>query len=334
MTNRFTALLERAKVTGEPIMVDGGTGTLLMSMGLLFGDPPETWNVLPDKIDKVRSVYRGYLDAGSQIILTNTFGGSPFRLKMHNLQDRTFELNQAGAVLAREEAGESAVVAGDIGPSGEIFEPMGSLIYDEAVGGFRRQAEGLVAGGVDCFWIETMSDLKEVQAAIEGARLAAPDLPIVATMTFDTRGFTMMGVSPADAINSLAELNVAAIGGNCGNGPDELEAVIYAMSLVRKDIPLVAKSNAGMPVMMDGKATYNATPEIMAECARRMRAFGATIIGGCCGSTPAHIQAMKDALYNQPPLDPSTLSLTVPLAKRQEAGDRRERRARREAANT
>jgi 5-methyltetrahydrofolate--homocysteine methyltransferase len=338
MVNRFTALLERAKQTGEPIMVDGGTGTLLMSMGLLFGDPPETWNVLPDKIDKVRAVYRGYLDAGSQIILTNTFGGSPFRLKMHNLQDRTFELNQAGAALAREEAGtahDSAVVAGDIGPSGEIFEPMGSLKYDEAVEGFRRQAEGLAAGGVDCFWIETMSDLKEVQAAIEGARLVAPNLPIVATMTFDTRGFTMMGVSPADAINALAEMNVAAIGGNCGNGPDELEAVIYAMSLIRTDIPLVAKSNAGMPVMVNGKTTYNATPEIMADCARRMRAFGATIIGACCGSTPAHITAMKDALLTQPPLDPSTITLTVPLAKKQEANaDRRERRARREAANT
>lgn len=334
MTNRFTALLERAKIYGEPIMVDGGTGTLLMSMGLLFGDPPETWNALPDKIEKVRSVYRGYLDAGSQIILTNTFGGSPFRLKMHNLQDRTFELNKAGAAIARGEAGDGAVVAGDIGPSGEIFEPMGSLKFDEAVEGFRRQAEGLVAGGVDCFWIETMSDLKEVRAAIEGARLAAPDLPIVATMTFDTRGFTMMGVSPADAINALAELNVAAIGGNCGNGPDELEAVIFAMSLVRTDIPLVAKSNAGMPVMVDGKATYNATPEIMAECARRMRAFGATIIGACCGSTPAHIAAMKDALLHQRALDPSTISLTVPLAKKQEASaDRRERRARREAAS-
>lgn len=337
MVNRFTALLERAKATSEPIMVDGGTGTMLMSMGLLFGDPPETWNVLPAKIDHVRSVYRGYLDAGAQIILTNTFGGSPFRLKMHNLQDRTFELNKAGAALARVEAGtdeHAAVVAGDIGPSGEIFEPMGSLKYDEAVEGFRRQAEGLVAGGVDCFWIETMSDLKEVRAAIEGARQVAPDMPVVATLTFDTRGFTMMGVSPADAINALADLNVAAIGGNCGNGPDELEAVIYAMSLVRTDIPLVAKSNAGMPVMVDGKATYNATPAIMADCARRMRAFGATIIGACCGSTPAHIAAMKDALYNQPPLDPSTLSLTVPLAKRQEAGDRRERRARREAAGT
>lgn len=331
MSNRFLDLLERAKATGTPIVLDGATGTQLMAAGLLFGDPPEAWNVLPDKVDKVRAVYRGYLDAGSDIILTNTFGGSPFRLKMHNLQDRTFELNQAGAELARLEAGDRTV-AGDIGPSGEIFEPMGGLTYEAAVAGFKLQAEGLAAGGVDLFWIETMSDLREVQAAVEGARLAAPALPIVATMTFDTRGFTMMGVSPADAINELAKLDVAAIGGNCGNGPDELEAVIYAMNLVRQDIPLVAKSNAGMPVMVNGQTTYNASPEIMAEAARRLRAFGAMLIGACCGSTPRHITAMKDALLHEPPLDASTLSLTVPLAKRQEAsGERAQRRARREA---
>ncbi len=332
MTNRLITLLHHAQQTNTPILVDGAMGTQLMAAGLLFGDPPETWNVLPDKQDKVRAVYRSYLDAGSDIILTNTFGGTPFRLKMHNLQDRTFELNKAGAELARLEA-SNKVVAGDIGPSGEIFVPMGSLTYDAAVEGFARQAEGLVAGGVDCFWIETMSDLQEVQAALEGARRVAPDMPIVATMTFDTRGFTMMGVSPADAITELSKLNLAAIGGNCGNGPDELEAVIYAMNLVRQDIPLVGKSNAGMPVMVDGKATYNASPEIMAEAGRRIRSFGATIIGGCCGSTPAHIAAMKDALLNAPPLDPATISLTVPLAKRQEvSAERRERRARRETA--
>lgn len=333
MTNRFLDLLERARTNDAPILADGAMGTQLMEAGLLFGDPPELWNVLPDKRDKVRAVHRGYLDAGSDIILTNTFGGSPFRLKMHNLQARVFELNRAGAELARAEAGER-VVAGDIGPSGEIFEPMGTLTYAAAVEGFAQQAEALAAGGVDVFWIETMSDLKEVQAAVEGARLAAPELPIVATMTFDTRGFTMMGVGPADAINALSPLGLAAIGGNCGNGPDELEAVIYAMRLARRDerIALVAKSNAGMPVMVDGKVTYNASPAIMAAAARRMRAFGATIIGGCCGSSPAHIAAMREALLNQPPLDPATLTLTVPLARRQEASsERRERRARREA---
>ena len=315
-------------------MVDGAMGTQLMAAGLLFGDPPEQWNVMPDKMDKVRAVYRGYLDAGSQIILTNSFGGSPFRLKLHKLDGNTFELNKAAAELARLEAGDdedAAVVAGSIGPSGELFRPMGNLTHEVAVEGFARQAEGLAAGGADVLWVETMSDLQEVVAAVEGARKGAPDLPVAVTMTFDTRGFTMMGVSPAEAITQLAKLNLAAIGGNCGNGPDELEAVIYAMRLVRTDIPLIAKSNAGMPVLENGQVTYNASPEVMAECARRMRAFGATIIGGCCGSTPVHIHAMKQALQTLPPLDASTLELTVAMAMRAAPNEgRRERRARRD----
>ncbi len=331
MSNRFLDLLLRARREDVPILLDGAMGTQLMAAGLLFGDPPEAWNVLPDKRDRVRAVHRSYLDAGSEVILTNTFGGNPFRLKMHNLQERVFELNRAGAELARAEA-DDRVVAGDIGPSGEILQPTGTLAYADAVAGFRAQAEGLVAGGVDVFWIETMSDLREVQAAIEGVRSVAPELPVVATMTFDTRGFTMMGVSPADAILELSKLDLVAIGGNCGNGPDELEAVIYAMRMTRQNIPLVAKSNAGMPKMVDGKVIYDASPAIMAEAARRLRAFGATLIGACCGSTPAHIAAMKEALFAQPPLDPATLTLSVPLARRQApAGDRRERRARREA---
>src|SRR5690349_14164581 len=223
MSNRFLDLLAR----GAPIVADGGMGTMLMSAGLLFGDPPEQWNTLPDKQAHVRAIHRGYLDAGAQIILTNSFGGTPFRLKLHNLQDRVFELNRAAAELARAEAGARAIVAGSIGPSGELFEPMGGLTYDAAVAGFGAQAAGLAAGGADVLWIETMSDLNEVRAAVAGARRAAPDLPVVATMTFDTRGFTMMGVSPADAVAALGELNLAAIGGNCGNGTPEIEGVIY-----------------------------------------------------------------------------------------------------------
>lgn len=329
MTNRFLNLLEKAKQTGTPIICDGAMGTQLMERGLQFGDPPEMWNALPDKQGKVREVYRGYVQAGSDIILTNSFGGTPFRLKMHNLQDRTFELNKLAAELARMEAGEDHIVAGSMGPSGELFEPMGALTHESATEGFRRQAEGLAAGGVDVFWVETMSDLQEVRAAIAGARLVAPEIPVIATMTFDTRGFTMMGVSPAEAITELSKFDLAAIGGNCGNGPDELEAVIYSMNLVRQDIPLIAKSNAGMPQFINGATTYNASPELMAECARRMRAFGATIIGGCCGSTPTHITAMKQALNEQPPLDVSQLELTVSVATRAAPSEgRRERRKR------
>jgi 5-methyltetrahydrofolate--homocysteine methyltransferase len=310
MSNRFLDLL----ACGGPIVADGGMGTMLMNAGLLFGDPPEQWNVLPEKRPQISAIHRGYLDAGAQIILTNSFGGSPFRLKLHNLQGQVFELNRAAAELARAEAGEQAVVAGSIGPSGELFEPMGALTHDAAVAGFAAQAAGLAAGGVDVLWVETMSDLQEVRAAVVGAQQAAPQLPVVATMTFDTRGFTMMGTSPAQAIEALAELGLAAIGGNCGNGPDEIEGVIYAMHQARPDLALIAKSNAGMPELVDGRAVYSGTPEVMAGYARRARALGATIVGACCGSTPNHIRAMACALH-QEPLDPAELEPVAAAAR-------------------
>lgn len=322
MATTFTELFR----TGEPVVLDGGMGTMLMAAGLLFGDPPEQWNVMADKAELVRAVHLGYVEAGAQVILTNSFGGSPFRLKMHSLEGQAFELNRAAAELARGAAAGRAFVAGSIGPSGELFEPMGSLTYAAAVEGFAAQAAGLAAGGVDALWVETMSDLNEVRAAVEGARRAAPQLPVVATMTFDTRGFTMMGVSPTEAITALAELGLAAIGGNCGNGPDEIEAVVYAMHQARPDLPVVAKSNAGMPEVIDGRTVYGGSPEVMAECARRLRAFGATGIGACCGSSPAHIAAMAAALRSRPPLDPAGLTLATAVAQRQEAAPRRGRR--------
>jgi 5-methyltetrahydrofolate--homocysteine methyltransferase len=352
MSNRFLALLAN---NDGPIIADGGMGTMLMAVGLLFGDPPEQWNVLPEKQTHIRAIHRGYLDAGAQIILTNTFGGSPFRLKLHNLHGQVFELNRAAAELARAEAGER-VVAGDIGPSGELFDPMGALTYDVAVAGFAAQAAGLAAGGVDLLWIETMSDLNEVRAAVAGARQAAPELPVVATMTFDTRGFTMMGVSPADAVAALAELGLAAGGGNCGNGPDEIEGVIHGMRVAlghraqgteesgfptpnpqppTPSFPLIAKSNAGMPEIVDGCAVYSGTPEVMAGYARRVRALGADIIGACCGSTPDHIRAMAQALREQPALSLDDVALASAPAQRQAPGAaqraREERRARRGA---
>lgn len=324
--NRFLKLLQNAQKGAQPIMLDGAMGTMLFGMGLTFGDPPDQWNILPEKRDLVRSVYRSYLDAGSDVILTNSFGGTSFRLKMHNLQGHVFEINKAAAAIAREEAGDK-VVAGSMGPTGELFEPMGALNHSITADAFAAQAEGLAAGGADVLWIETMSDLQEVRAAVEGARRGAPHLPIAATMTFDTRGFTMMGVSPSQALAELTALNVAALGGNCGNGPDELEAVIFAMRAENKDIPLIAKSNAGMPVLIEGKASYNATPEVMRHHAKRFKAFGATLIGGCCGNTPRHVAAMRDALVNEAPLDPGAVQLTVAVAERKTA----ERRTRRTA---
>ncbi len=221
--------LEKLLQTGQPILLDGAMGTMLMDAGLEQGDPPEEWNVTHP--DRIRAVHRAYIQAGSRVILTNSFGGTRFRLEMHALQERTHELNKAAALNARAEA-EAApgtvVVAGSMGPTGQLFEPMGTMTFEEAKAAFAEQAQGLAEGGVDVFWIETMSDLNEVKAAVEGAR-SVSDLPIVTTMSFDTHGHTMMGVSPVKALESLGSLDVFAIGANCGTGSDELEVAVRTM---------------------------------------------------------------------------------------------------------
>jgi 5-methyltetrahydrofolate--homocysteine methyltransferase len=282
---------------GGPILADGAMGTMLFANGLQFGDPPEVWNLAHP--DVIRRIQRGYLEAGSQILLTNTFGGNRARLRLSGHGDRVDELNRTAAILLRAEvdsAGGTALVAGDIGPSGEIVEPLGTLAYDDAVDIFREQAASLVAGGVDLIWIETMSDLNEIRAAIEGVRQAAPAIALVATMTFDTRGHTMMGVTPEQAVESLVAWGADAVGGNCGNGPDELIPVVAKMRAAAPDVVLVAKSNAGMPELVDMRAVYRADPETMAGQVLEMRDAGATIVGGCCGSTPDHIRAIASAL--------------------------------------
>jgi 5-methyltetrahydrofolate--homocysteine methyltransferase len=290
---RWEALL----VEGGPLLADGAMGTMLFAAGLQFGDPPEVWNVT--RPDVVRGIHRAYLDAGSRIVLTNTFGGNRLRLGMHGLADRVTELDRVAAELLRAEvegAGGRALVAGDIGPSGAIMAPMGTLEYDDAVDVFAEQAAALVAGGVDVVWIETMSDLDEVKAAIQGVRRVAPGLPLIATMTFDTRGNTMMGVTPAQAVRALAAWGADAIGGNCGNGPDELIPVIAAMHETAPEVVLVAKPNAGVPVIEEMRTVYRATPEAMAVDARLLREAGATFLGGCCGSSPAHLAAIAEAV--------------------------------------
>jgi methionine synthase I (cobalamin-dependent) len=278
---------------GVPILADGAMGTMLFSAGLQFGDPPETWNL--SHPDVVRRIHRSYLDAGSRILMTNTFGGNRLRLSLHNLDRRVTELNRTAAILLRGEvdaAGGRALVAGDIGPSGSIMAPTGTLEYPEAVEVFAEQAAALVAGGVDLIWIETMSDLLEMRSAIEGVRTVAPALPLITTMTFDTRGHTMMGVSPEQAVAALTTWGADAVGGNCGNGPDELLEVIGRMRATNPGVPLVAKSNAGMPELVDLRAVYRTTPQTMAACAIEMRDAGARIVGGCCGTTPEHLAAM------------------------------------------
>lgn len=281
---------------GGPILADGAMGTTLMAAGLEPGEVPETWNVRPDRRDRVRAIHAAYLDAGARIVLTNTFGGSPVRLSIHGLADRAYELNLAAAELAREAVGRDAVVGGSIGPVGEFLAPLGTLAPEEAREAFAIQASALAAGGVDVLWIETMADPGEVAAAVEGARGAVPHLPIVTTMTFDSHGRTMMGTRPADAAVALGRLGVAAMGANCGTGPAEIETAIEAMHGTAPDVVLVAKGNAGVPRFVGTGAVYDMTPEMGAEHARRARVLGATIIGGCCGTTAAHIRAMAEAL--------------------------------------
>jgi 5-methyltetrahydrofolate--homocysteine methyltransferase len=280
-----------------PILADGAMGTMLFAHGLQFGDPPEVWNLTHP--DVIRRIQRGYLEAGSRIILTNTFGGNRLRLALHGLSERVDELNRTAAILARAEvnaAGGTALVAGDIGPSGEIVQPLGTLDYEIAVDVFREQAASLIAGGVDLIWIETMSDLNEMKAAIEGVRRVSPGIALMATMTFDTRGHTMMGVSPEQAVEALTAWGADAVGGNCGNGPDELVPVIDRMHKANPDAVLVAKSNAGMPELVDMRAVYRADPASMADYAVQMREAGARIVGACCGSSPDHLRAMHAAL--------------------------------------
>ncbi len=282
------------------ILADGAMGTMLFEAGLQFGDPPEVWNVAHPDI--IRGIQRAYLEAGSQILLTNTFGGSRFRLGMHNLQGRVAELNRTAAIILRAEveaAGGHALVAGDIGPSGEIFAPLGTLEYADGVDGFEEQAAALIAGGVDLIWIETMSALEEVQAAVEGVRRVSADIPIITTMTFDTHGRTMMGITPEKAVKALLGMGAAAVGGNCGNGPEELLVVIEKMHAVEPDAVLVAKSNAGIPELIQRRTVYRASPDLMGGYARQVHAAGARIVGGCCGNTPAHMAAMAGALQGQ-----------------------------------
>ena len=283
--------------SGKVIVADGGMGTMLIARGLQRGTAPELWNV--ERPDEVRAIHRAYIEAGAQIILTNSFGGNRLRLELHGVSGRVAELNRAAARLARAEADaapQPVLVAGSMGPTGQMLAPMGTLPYGEAVAAFAEQAAALVEGGADVLWIETMSDLEEVRAAIEGCRQAVPGVPVVSTMTFDTRGRTMMGVTPERAAQEIEALGVSALGANCGKGPDELEAAIAKMAAIGPALPLIAKANAGAPRLEGDQAVYDATPDDMAHYAQRVRDLGARIIGACCGSTPDHIRAIAQVL--------------------------------------
>jgi 5-methyltetrahydrofolate--homocysteine methyltransferase len=279
------------------LVADGAMGTMLFAAGLGHGGSPELWNV--EQPEKVAAVHREYLDAGSQILLTNTFGCNRFRLQLHNLDSRAAELNRAAARLLRAEvdaSGKLALVAGDIGPTGGLIQPLGELTSEQVADAFAEQAAALIEGGVDLIWIETMAALEEMQAAVTGVRSASADIPIIMTMTFDTRGRTMMGITPERAIRELSLYGAAAIGGNCGNGPEEIIGVVEKMRQTAPDAILVAKANAGVPVLEKGRPVYRASPEDMAVYAVQAYTAGARIIGACCGSTPAHIRSIAAVL--------------------------------------
>ncbi|WP_371154339.1 betaine--homocysteine S-methyltransferase [Jannaschia sp. 2305UL9-9] len=280
------------------LLADGATGTILFNMGLEAGDAPEFWN--ETEVAKVRALYQGSVDAGSDLFLTNTFGGNAARLKLHGAEARAGELSRMGAEIAREvvdKAGRPVVVAGSMGPTGEIMAPMGPLTHEAAVEIFHQQAEGLKAGGADVLWVETISAPEELKAAAEAAALV--DMPWCVTMSFDTAGRTMMGTTSGAMSRLVSKLPNApvAYGANCGVGASDLIRTVMGFT---GDIPVIAKGNAGIPKFHDGHIHYDGTPELMADYAVLARDAGATIIGGCCGTTPAHLKKMRAALESTP----------------------------------
>ncbi len=325
--------------TRDWLLADGATGTNLFNMGLGSGDSPEVWNV--EKPEIIRKLYAGPIEAGSDIFLTNTFGGNASRLALHKLQDRVGEFNRAGAEIGREmadRAGRRIVVAGSMGPTGEVMAPLGALTRERAVEMFEEQAEGLKAGGVDVLWIETISAPEEYRAAAEAA--VRVGLPWCGTMSFDTAGRTMMGTTSADMTRLVGKMDPApvAFGANCGVGASDLLRTVLGFKEAGAPRPVIAKGNAGIPKYVDGHIHYDGTPEVMADYAVLARDCGARIIGGCCGTTPAHLVAMREALESRPAGEaPSLEEIEAKLGGFSSANDgtgegaapKRERRGRR-----
>jgi len=285
----------RQRLSAPGILIaDGATGTMLQRAGLPAGMAPERWNL--ENPDAIRALHQGYVAAGADLILTNTFGGTRLRIEKWGLADQVREINLAAARLARQmAAGDRVWVLGDIGPTGQLFEPMGPLTHTGATAAFAEQAAALAEGGVDGILVESMSDLNEAAAAVEGVRQAT-DLPLLVTMSFDSHGRTMMGVEPAQAARQFSALGVDVMGANCGRTLSETLEAVRQMREAVSDATLMAKPNAGLPHSAGGELVYDVTPEIMADYARRFAALGVKVFGGCCGSTPAHIRAVAVAL--------------------------------------
>ena len=291
-----TNLKERIKQ--GPLVLDGAMGTELIARGIQAGACNEYLNVDSPRI--ISDIHNAYLVAGSDAIITNTFGANKYALARHGLAEEATRINKSGAELARQVAGEEKYVLGDIGPSGDFLEPLGALNPDELNDAFKAQAEALLAGGVDGFIIETMTGPDETVIAIEAAKSIAGNQPVLVSMSFDKAGGgfkTMMGIDVEDAVSRIVQLNVDAIGFNCGTlSLDQYVALskefVTAVRALSDDVAICAEPNAGKPELIDDKAVYKVSPEDFASMTEKINSAGISIIGGCCGTGPAHIEAM------------------------------------------
>lgn len=320
------------------LLADGATGTNLFAMGLEAGEAPELWNEThPERIDKL---HQDFVDAGADIILSNSFGGTRHRLKLHHAQNRVFDLNRRAAEIARavaDRAPRKVIVAGSVGPTGELLVPLGAMTYEEAVTAFVEQMEGLKAGGADVAWIETMSSADEIRAAAEAATTVG--LPYTYTGSFDTAGRTMMGVDPKDIHDIAKDMGDGplAVGANCGVGASDILSSLLDMTAAEPEAITIVKGNCGIPEFRGAEIYYSGTPPLMAEYARLARDAGARIIGGCCGTSCEHLAAMRQALDDYTPRPRPTIEEIVerigPLRNKkasESGGDgTRERRRRR-----
>ncbi len=323
MTTKFVE-----EIKENIIVADGAMGTMLYSRGMFINRCYDELNLTD--AETITSIHDEYVQAGATLIETNTFGANPVKLQDHGLAERTEEINRRGAELAREAVGNrEAWVGGSIGPLGKPLSPIGKISVKEAIEFYRVQVRGLVAGGVDLLVVETISDLQEMGAAIQAVHKEC-DLPIVAMATFPAEGRTLMGFTPVEVMTSLTRMGVDVVGANCSEGPHDMLGTIERLRLANQDKPIAAMPNAGNPRYHDDRVLYLSSPEYMAEYARRFIEAGATLVGGCCGTTPDHVRAIAAMVKMLKPSRPVTISATplekakmvdpVPLQKRSPLG--------------
>lgn len=291
MALSFLERLQSARV----LVADGATGTNLQAAGLGLGVPPEEW--LFDEPEKILALHRAFVQAGSDIILTDSFGGTRIRLRESQYLDRLAEINRRAVELARQAANARAgvLVAGSMGPTGLLMEPFGELTHDDVANAYAEQATALTEGGADLLVLETFFALEEATAAIEGVQ-SVSKLPLIVSFSFDQGTRTMMGLTPTQVAKTMAPLGIAALGANCGRSLDEMIQVVQEYVAANTSLPLWIKPNAGLPRMDGDISVYDTTPETMGEYAKKFIAAGAKIVGGCCGSSPAHVAAIANAV--------------------------------------